>query len=361
MLASLALVMLLATLLLTAVWVARHEASLRALLGRALLAEARQARTVGDALVPGTDWWVVGADGAAVPRGAVGAPVDAETLRLAARVLEEGAPLLQPGAIWAPIRFAAPEGAGRVVAGRLPRSASMRLRAVPIAVGAGVLCVDAAIFTAFGTVLLRRRVVGPLQRLGAAAHELASGSVGVRVAAEGPREAADVARAFNEMSDALEGRTEALRKAVIDLRSSNDDLRRARVGLDRAERLASVGRLAAGVAHEVGNPMGAILAFLDLASRDPGLSEETRAHLARAGREGERVRAILRQLLDFSRPPRQAVRAPVDLAEAAREARTLLDAQRRYADVDFEVVREEGAPRRGRTRAWSPRSSSTCS
>ncbi|MEE8165939.1 MAG: histidine kinase dimerization/phospho-acceptor domain-containing protein [Myxococcota bacterium] len=64
-----------------------------------------------------------------------------------------------------------------------------------------------------------------------------------------------------------------------------------------------VGSLAAGVAHEVGNPMGALLAFLDLGARDPGLGEESRHCLSRAAEQGERVHVILRQLLDFSRAP----------------------------------------------------------
>jgi len=158
----------------------------------------------------------------------------------------------------------------------------------------------------------------------------------VRAPLDGPAETLELGAAFNAMTDALSRRSAALEKAVADLRASNQHLREAREGLDRAERLASVGRLAAGVAHEVGNPMGALLAFMDLAQKDPSLSERGQGLLERGAREGERVRAILRQLLDFSRPPRRA-RRPFDLALLAEEAAGLVRAQRRYAGVAIEV------------------------
>jgi len=65
---GLALVMGLATLVLTAVFVAYQEAALRAILGRALLAEARSPRTLTDSLFPGTEWWSVASDGRVEPR-----------------------------------------------------------------------------------------------------------------------------------------------------------------------------------------------------------------------------------------------------------------------------------------------------
>jgi signal transduction histidine kinase len=131
---------------------------------------------------------------------------------------------------------------------------------------------------------------------------------------------------------------------VTELRDANAALRQARAGLDRAERLASVGTLAAGVAHEVGNPMGALLAFLDLAQRDPGLSDESRQHLGRATQQVERVRRILRQLLEFSRPGQGVPLAPVDLAGLVEEPVALVRAQSRYAGLRFELHCDEGVP-----------------
>ncbi len=334
----------LATLVLTAVFVAHQEAGLRAILGRSLLAEARSPRTLTDSLFPGTQWWTLAGDGRIEPRGPAGGVMDAETRELAERAMARAEPLLLPGSVWDPIRFAAPvDGAGAVVAGRLPRRASYRLRAVPLLVIAAMVTADVLVFTAFGAYLLRRRIVLPLQRLSAAAGEVASGDLGTRVPVVGAREAAEVGQSFNAMTDALESRTRALEKAVVDLRAANRDLRRARTGLDRAERLAAVGRLAAGVAHEVGNPIGAILALVDLASRDPGVSEDTREHLRRAGREGERVRVILRRLLDFSRPP-MAAPTSLELVGLAQETVALVSAQRRYDGIRFEVEREGAGP-----------------
>ena len=83
--------------------------------------------------------------------------------------------------------------------------------------------------------------------------------------------------------------------------------------------------------------MAAMLGFLDLAHRDPGLSEQSRRHLERAKAEGQRVRGILHQLLDFSRPPRSE-RVQLDLASLCAETSELVRAQRRYADVAIEAA-----------------------
>lgn len=337
---SLALIMGLATLSLTAVFVSYQEAGMRAILGRALLAEARNPRTLTDSLFPGTEWWIVAADGRVAPRGPAAGPIDPETRGLADRARSQREPLLMPGSVLDAVRFAAPlDAAGNVAVGRLPRAASHRLRAVPLGVVAAMVVADVLVFTALGAYLLRRRIVAPLQGLSAAAKEVASGSLAARVPVEGAREAAELGRSFNEMTEALEARTEALQKVVVDLRTANRELRSARAGLDRAERLAAVGRLAAGVAHEVGNPIGAMLAFVDLASRDSGISDATRDHLRRAGCEGQRVRGILRQLLDFSRTARPTPTC-LDLTRAAEDTIALLAAQKRYASIPFEVQRE---------------------
>ncbi len=341
-LASLALVMGLATLVLVGLIVVHHERTLRATLGPALLSEAR-AGAFGEPALPGTRWWELGADGRFEPWRPGGRAPDAETRALAAEAQASGATLLRLGGLGDAIRFAAPVRARRTVAvAELPEETSRSLRHGPILVIGLLGAADLAVFSLFAALVLQMRVVRPLQELAAAARAVGRGEA-ARAPVGGPRETAEVAIAWNEMTEALEARTDDLAKAVAELRSANVELRRTRAGLDRAERLAVVGRLAAGVAHEVGNPIGAILAFVELAARDPGLGEASRSHLERAAREGGRVRTILRQLLDFSRPARPAP-APLDLAAVVREARELVEAQHGHRHIRFETVSVEGAP-----------------
>ncbi len=335
LLVDLALVMALALLVVLGVSVFHLESTLQMAVGRALLAEARSGHPLGAELYPGTRWWTFRGRAEPTPQTGTDGEPAAESRALAADVQEQGAALVRLGPPWAPIRFGAQLADGSVVVAELPESESRNLRGRPLATAALLAGATLVVFTSVGAFLLRRNVVAPLERLAAGARAIAEGQAGIRVAVEGPPETEQVARAFNEMTEALEGRSEALRKAVVDLRTANSELWEARAGLDRAERLAAVGRLAAGVAHEVGNPIGAILAFMDLAARDAGLSETGRSHLSRAAREGERVRRILRQLLDFSRPARPERRA-LDLPAIARDACALLQAQARYQRVRFE-------------------------
>lgn len=334
---SLAVVMLTATAVLGALLLKTHDAQLeqlQRLAARGLLDDLEGPLPATAALVPELRWWRVAADQRATARGAHADSIDAASLELARRAREEGRALLRSGRPWEPLRFAAPVGASVAVA-ELPPAASGGVLLL-------VLAADVLVFTAFGATLLRSRLVRPLQRLDAAARAIAEGDFAARVPADGPRETWDLARSFNAMADRLEARTQALEKAVAELRESNRHLRDARAGLDRAERLAAVGRLAAGVAHEVGNPMGAVLGFVDLVRRDAGLSEASRGHLERALRESERVRRILRQLLDFSRPPRTE-RVELDVAAVCEETAGLVRAQRRYAALRIEVE-SQGAP-----------------
>jgi len=338
---SLALVMVTGTGLLVAFFLeishVRIEA-LHSLLGKGLVAEARiqtQARTFGlDAVERGV-WWRVDEAGHVSGLNSSAGPMDSDSRSLADESLASGEALVESGAPWDPIRFAIPDlEEGSVVIGRIDAPVSG-------AVLAGLIFIDVLIFGLFGVTLLRRRVVGPLHRLSHAVREIGEGGLPSRVPVEGVGEIEALGAAFNEMQEALASRTGALEKAIHELRTVNESLLQARDGLDRAERLAMVGSLAAGVAHEVGNPMGALIAFLDVASRDPGLGEEGRRCLDRATEQGERVRVILRQLLDFSRPP-QIEHGPIKLEEVAQQVGELVSAQMQFSDIEFEVRLEQG-------------------
>ncbi len=337
-LSSLAIIMLTATALLTAFFFRTHAAqveSLQELLGRALLAEARAPTFAVGAVSSGVDWWTVSESGQTAERSDGAGPIDEESRSLAREARRARGSILRSGAPWDPIRFAASTAtAGDVAVARIPSVVS-RSSLITL------LVLDALVFAAFGSYLLRQRVIAPMRELAGAARTIGEAGPGARVRLEGVDEVQEVAWAFNEMSEALEHRTSALEKAVRDLRDANAQLSQARAGLVRAERLAAVGSLAAGVAHEVGNPMGALLAFLELAQREDSLNDEVRGYLGRAAEQGGRVREILRQLLDFSRPP-QAKPSWVDLVHVGEQVLGLVRAQKCYAAVEFELLRCDG-------------------
>jgi signal transduction histidine kinase len=342
---SLALVMVTGTALLAGFFLelshARIEA-LHGLLGKGLVMEA-EAQTQGkkirlDPIERGI-WWRIDREGRVTGLNAPPVALDASTRSFAEESLAIGEALVESGAPWAAIRFAVPDlDAGEVVIGRIDAPVSG-------AIIAALVVINVLIFGLFGVTLLQRRVVGPLHRLARAVREIGDGGLPANVPVEGVGEIEALGMAFNEMQEALASRTGALEKAIHELRAANVNLLQARDGLDRAERLAMVGSLAAGVAHEVGNPMGALLAFLDVAARDRDqMSDEGRRCLDRATEQGERVRVILRQLLDFSRPPR-IEHGPIALEEVADQVVELLSAQTQFSDIDFEVRLEEGVGR----------------
>jgi signal transduction histidine kinase len=258
----------------------------------------------------------------------------------------------------------------------LPRRA-VNVRLVLLLHAAAVAAVAAAVLLATGLPAAARGVLGPRMLLflvlGAALTALATGAVllfrsvarpvdrmlaaGDRLAGSGPGELpllgeaggsalSRAALAFERMASALGEERARLADKVEELTRANRDLEAARESLVRSEKLATVGRLAAGVAHEVGNPLGAIEGYLELARsrlRD-GRGGEAEEYLRRAGDEVQRIDRTVRELLDFARPSPPAL-APLDLSAALDASLRLARVQSRFRDVEVEVELPEGLPR----------------
>lgn len=107
---------------------------------------------------------------------------------------------------------------------------------------------------------------------------------------------------LNRMLNRISSDKKKLQTTVLSLERANIELKNAQKEVLRAEKMASVGRLAAGIAHEIGNPIGIVLGYLDMLKIN-GLEDEDRIDfLKRTEDEVQRINAIIRQLLDLARP-----------------------------------------------------------
>ncbi len=113
---------------------------------------------------------------------------------------------------------------------------------------------------------------------------------------------ATLSHSLDQMFRRIHNDRNELQEMVTALEEVNESLTKAQADIIRGEKLASVGRLSAGIAHEIGNPLGIVLGYLELLKGE-GLSEEERLDFTtRAMSEIQRINTIIRQLLDLARP-----------------------------------------------------------
>jgi two-component system NtrC family sensor kinase len=195
--------------------------------------------------------------------------------------------------------------------------------------------------------LLTYLIVRPLERLHWSAEQLSIGAEHVSVEERGSAEAVSLARTFNRMATLLRAERKQLTDRLVELERTTHQLQSAQRQLIHGEKLASVGRLAAGVAHEIGNPLAAILGLLELLRGGDLGAEQSSEFLARIAGETERINGIIRDLLDFARKEADAdeLMETSDLAAVIRDAVGLVRPQKLSKDVAIDLFVDPAARR----------------
>ncbi len=125
-----------------------------------------------------------------------------------------------------------------------------------------------------------------------------------------------------------------------DLRESltiQKELEQTQIQLLQAEKMASLGKLAAGVAHQINNPLGGIILFAGLMLEEYDLQEAAREDLNRILRDAERCKDTVKELLEFARQTRHEMR-PLDINKAILRTLFLLENQTLFQNI--EIVRQ---------------------
>lgn len=154
-----------------------------------------------------------------------------------------------------------------------------------------------------GMLRLSRLVVRPIHRFIRLTEDLRSTDQFPDYPEKRNTEFNQLSNAIHQMARRIEADKERIEESLRSLKKAHTDLKKTQNEMIRAEKLASIGRLSAGIAHEIGNPIGVVLGYLGLLKRQPAFTADSsgKEYIERAESEINRINTIIRQLLDFSR------------------------------------------------------------
>ena len=166
---------------------------------------------------------------------------------------------------------------------------------------------------------LAKGVLRPIRKLIFASHQWAGGNLDYRVETTQKHEIAELTKTFNLMASSLRERDEKLKEYTAQQ-------------IMKSERLATLGQLAAGVAHEINNPLGAILMYSHLSLEEMDAEDPRRKNLEKVTAEATRCKNIVRGLLDFARQSEPNV-VEADANEILSRTLSLLQNQAQFQNI----------------------------
>lgn len=183
---------------------------------------------------------------------------------------------------------------------------------------------------------LNRRLVKPLKVLGRDLEDLGNNRFKPRLRPWNSWEINNLFESFDQAALELMASRRQVEEQLKTIRETRDHL-------VASEKMATVGRLASGLAHELGNPIGALTGFVHLLRGDELSGEDKKKILDQSAHELSRMDGSIKELLHFSRPARRVLES-VDAFEVAEAAITLARPQKWAAGVDFKVETETISP-----------------
>ncbi|MEW6377605.1 MAG: ATP-binding protein [Thermodesulfobacteriota bacterium] len=205
------------------------------------------------------------------------------------------------------------------------------------------IILDAFVLIVFGSILLSRVLVKPLKDLVRLTQKISDSDFSEKIEVTSKNEIGQLMGSFNRMIERLKENQESLENYLESLELTNKKLKQAQEELIRTEKLASIGKFAAGVAHEVGNPLGAILGYTSILEKGGINQEESKDYLKRIEKEIERINRIVRELLDFARPSQPEFRE-VEINKVIESTLSLLSYQKNFKNIQTKIDLQPNLP-----------------
>lgn len=197
------------------------------------------------------------------------------------------------------------------------------------------LLINTVILTFIGIYRLSKVYFQPLARLARRAEDYREDDEMLFSVRKEDNELHKLSGSLNSMLRRISADKEMLRSTVNSLETANLELKKAQKEIIRAEKLASVGRLSAGIAHEIGNPIGIVMGYLELLKQKDIPAAEKEEYIHRTEAEIERINTIIRQLLEISRPSNAGLKA-VSAHDLIDDITEVLNVQPLMSNIEFE-------------------------
>ncbi len=198
------------------------------------------------------------------------------------------------------------------------------------------------------TYFLTRSLMRPLEEMVTVSQKIAGGDLNQRVQVTDRNEFGLLSDSFNtmldrigEMNTQLEQWAETLEQKVHE---RTEQLARTQTAMARQQRLAALGQLAAGVAHEINNPLTGVLTFAYLLRDKENVDKQDREDLDVIINETTRAGEIVARLLDFARE-RPSAKEPLSINDVIRQTVRLIRNQKKVEQITIEEHLKEDLPK----------------
>jgi len=180
------------------------------------------------------------------------------------------------------------------------------------------------------------QIINPLQKMVVATQKIAKGDLMHKLNVRSTDELGDLAQSFDKMTEELRvanhkliewGKT--LEKKVEE---RTEEIRKMQSHLIQQEKLASLGKLAAGIAHEINNPLGGILIYSHLLLEETDKSSPKHDNLKKIVKETTRCKDIVKSLLQFARP-RDPEMTLTDVNEILENSLSIMERQALFQNI----------------------------
>ena len=180
------------------------------------------------------------------------------------------------------------------------------------------------------------RIIHPLGKMVEATQNISRGDLSHKLIIKSRDEIGSLADSFNQMTTELKMANEKLvdwgKTLEKKVEERTREIKEMQAHLIQSEKLASIGKLSAGVAHEINNPLGGILMYSHLILEDAEEGSQTAENLKKIINETTRCKNIVRGLLDFARPKEPEI-SNIDLNELLDGTLSLLERQVLFQNI----------------------------